>query len=671
MSSDINSLQFYLDHEEETRLEREKFLRGEDIDLAIIPKPIYNSWLRSKALGVNPYIMEIPWKKRQIIVRTPEEYQNVNLELYSGLENFYRIFGFKISIMDRNARSIADVDVIEGYYSREDIIGTTSSGIAYVEKRPVTCFGYQNYKAPFSQQFGITYPVLDQQDNLIGLVTILLPGPQPTQAQYGVAIGLLELMQFMFRQVYANQNNMAELLKLLGRALSAVSEGVIYLDDKGRINSINESALRILGARKSDDTESVLDKLEALYIQNGGERAKGVNKNNRQVEIVKHTDGNGAFFVLRAPKASSSELRIAGFGAAKYRFKDLLGEDRDFIQAKQEAFVVAPTDASVLIYGETGSGKELFAQAIHNGSLRRDGPFVSINCGAVPESLIESELFGYEPGAFTGASASGKIGVLEAASGGTLFLDEVESMPLHVQVRLLRALSFGCISRVGGIREIPVNIRVVSATKTDLLKASDEGNFREDLYYRLSTCLIFIPPLRERRGDISILARHFIENKGKKMGFSDIKATASFMESLYYYDWRGNVRELENVIERAIIFMNPEKKVLNRVLLYPKLLKNSDDNLLKAQQYVSEENKKKQVSVLKTGEEHTIQEYLIRSGGNITETAVHLGVSRQALYRKIRSSPILVNIVKEAKGQKRKEKKENKKKNTALLPGNR
>lgn len=647
MDMNNTSLQFYLDHEEETRLEREKFLRGEDVDLSIIPRPIYDSWVRSKALGVNPYVMNIPLKSKEVSVRNTEQfYQQYNPKLYQGLENFMDTFGFQIDITDRNGRLMTDLGPIGGYYCREDVIGTTSASIAYVDKRPMNCFGYQNYKAPFAQHFGVTYPVLDLKQDLIGMVTVNLPRPRPTQKQYETAVALLELMQFIFRQGYTSDNLVKGQLDLVKRALPVLSEGVILMDSKGEIKRTNESALRILGAKHSDAGESILEKLETLHKRN---RADGSKKDER-TEIIKHMNESGSIVVLKVPRNPSSSLRTASLGAAKFTFKDLLGEDRGFIRAKQEAFVVAPTDASVLIHGETGSGKELFAQAIHNGSLRKEGPFVAINCGAVPENLIESELFGYEPGSFTGASVSGKIGVLEAASNGTLFLDEVESMPLHVQIRLLRALSLGRINRLGGIREIPLNIRVVSATKTDLLKVGTAGGFREDLYFRLSTCRIMIPPLRERRGDIPILAKNFIEKEGKKLGFSDIKVRDSFVESLYYYDWKGNVRELENTIERAIIFMNPEEKILDRTLLYPELLENADQNQWKAQEALMAESKK--ASKLKNREEITIQEYIIRCDYNIKEAARQIGVSRQTLYRKIRASPALLKLIKESKRKK-------------------
>jgi transcriptional regulator with PAS, ATPase and Fis domain len=332
-----------------------------------------------------------------------------------------------------------------------------------------------------------------------------------------------------------------------------------------------------------------------------------------------------------------------------HTFKDLLGNDPDFLRAKHEAFIVAPTNASVLIHGETGSGKELFAQSIHNGSLRQDGPFIAINCGAISESLIESELFGYEAGSFTGASTKGKMGVLEVASGGTLFLDEVESMPIHVQIRLLRVLSIGLINRVGGIKEIPVNIRVISATKSDLLKMGTEGSFREDLYFRLSTCHIRIPPLRERRGDIPVLVKHFVDKIGKEMGYNGVTFTDSFVESLYYYDWRGNVRELENTIERALIFMNPEKKILDRILLDSEMLKISDRNRTKAPGVNMVKNMGSRVNLIKQNEEQIIQKQLTEMGYNVKITAQCLGISYQTLYRKIQNSSLLRETIRRRK----------------------
>jgi len=223
---------------------------------------------------------------------------------------------------------------------------------------------------------------------------------------------------------------------------------------------------------------------------------------------------------------------------------------------------IADTDADILLFGETGTGKELFARSIHEQSSRRDANFVAINCGAVPENLIESELYGHEKGAFTGADAK-RIGKFEHAQGGTLFLDEIESMPMQAQIRLLRVLQERVIERVGSNELIPVDIRVIAATKSDLKKAAQEGTFREDLYYRLNVVTLDLPPLRQRKEDIPALFHHFLLVAASRYGKAANVLPEADLQTLMSHDWPGNVRELRNSAERFVLLgnlghLNPE-----------------------------------------------------------------------------------------------------------------
>ena len=216
---------------------------------------------------------------------------------------------------------------------------------------------------------------------------------------------------------------------------------------------------------------------------------------------------------------------------------------------------VAPTDATVLIDGESGTGKELVARAVHARSSRSERPFVAVNCGAIPENLIESELFGHAKGAFTGAVSS-RVGLFRAADGGTIFLDEIGELPLPLQVKLLRVLQERKFYRLGGAKEISVDVRVIAATNRDLEKLVEEGKFREDLYYRLNVATIYLPPLRERKEDILLLATAFIKEFNSKFGKSIEGFEPQAAELLQQYHWKGNVRELRNVIERAVLLGN-------------------------------------------------------------------------------------------------------------------
>jgi len=649
MSIETGALQFYLDHAEETRMEREKFLRGEEVNLDVIPRHIYNSWIRSTALGVNPYITDT------YMARNPEQFSKGFQIPYRGLNSFFKCFQFKISLFDQNGKIISDPDTKQDHtYVGEKYIGTTSASVALAEKRPVTCFGYQNFKLPFCKQFCLSSPVFDEQNDLTGIVNIMLPPSQPTQEQYEQGIGLLELMGLMFRLCSRNRDADAGMLELFIQLLPGISDGVVLVNQDGTEINFNQAALDLLGLQDDSDRETLLKRLNSLCSVNQQNKR---SKHKEQVNVSRRVNNNGGVYLLKISGHPETFTRSSHVGVAKHTFQDLLGEDISFLRAKNEAFIVAPTTAPVLIQGATGVGKELFAQSIHNASQRRNKPFVAINCGAVPKDLFPSELFGYEAGAFTGASTQGKIGVLEAASGGTLFLDEIESMPLYIQAGFLRCLSSRVIRRVGGISDIPIDLRIISATKIDLLEeekytAEWKVKFRSDLYYRLSTCKIYIPALRERRGDILVLTKRLIEQKRLELEYPRISMTDSFMEALYYYDWHGNVRELENTIERAVIFMDPEEQLLTCSLLYPKLVENSDRNRIELLQ-----KEKRHLynadTTLRTEEVLTIQRYLIQNDCNMKNAAAALGISRQTLYRKIRSNPDLTRLIHEKKVRKR------------------
>ena len=263
----------------------------------------------------------------------------------------------------------------------------------------------------------------------------------------------------------------------------------------------------------------------------------------------------------------------------------IIGVNFGLREVMEQVIRVAPSLSPVLLYGETGTGKEIIANAIHKLSFRNQGPLIKVNCGAIPESLIDSELFGHEKGAFTGAIAQ-KRGRFERADGGTIFLDEVSELPLNVQVRLLRVLQEKEIDRVGGTKPIKIDIRIISATNRDLRKLVETGEFRDDLYYRLGVFPIYIPPLRERKGDIPALVEYFKRKKATEMGLRSVpKLAPGATEMLMEYEWPGNVRELNNVIERALIIYREKPLAFDDILGFSAkqnkhvVLRNNEDDL--------------------------------------------------------------------------------------------
>jgi two-component system NtrC family response regulator len=344
--------------------------------------------------------------------------------------------------------------------------------------------------------------------------------------------------------------------------------------------------------------------------------------------------GEGAFAFLAKP-VDIAELKVSLKHASylaelekDYRalqraiqsdmFEHMLGNSPPMREVFSSIRKVATTDAPVLILGESGTGKEMAALGIHRRSARNPGPFVAINCGAIPENLLESELFGHEKGAFTGAHAQ-RPGRIESAAGGTLFLDEIGELPLNLQVKLLRFLQEQIIERVGGRKEIHVDTRVIAATNTDLSKALKEGKFREDLYYRLAVVVLRLPSLRERAGDVHLLAQAFLKKFGAESGKPRIKFTPGAILAIEKYSWPGNVRELENRVRRAVIMCEGTQvtaadlelqEIEAAAVAEPRTLKEAREAV----------------------ERDLVQRALRRHNGKIAPAAADLGISRPTLY---------------------------------------
>lgn len=291
----------------------------------------------------------------------------------------------------------------------------------------------------------------------------------------------------------------------------------------------------------------------------------------------------------------------------------IIGDTSSIQMLRETISHIADTDADILLFGETGTGKELVARSIHEQSSRRDANFVAINCGAVPENLIESELYGHEKGAFTGAETK-RIGKFEHAQGGTLFLDEIESMPMQAQIRLLRVLQERVIERVGSNDLLPLDIRVIAATKVDLKKAAEAGEFRQDLYYRLNVVTLDLPALRERKEDIAALFHHFLLVAASRYGKSAPALPNSALSQLLSHDWPGNVRELRNAAERFVL--------LGKLTQFGESIEQSNQPLSLATQVAEFERS-------------AIEQALLESGGSIKQTMDKLSLARKTLYDKM------------------------------------
>ncbi|MGE5676465.1 MAG: sigma-54 interaction domain-containing protein [Pseudomonadota bacterium] len=372
----------------------------------------------------------------------------------------------------------------------------------------------------------------------------------------------MEEMIHLGKQLYHSIEESNKINEYLVRVLNQVNDGIIAFDHSGRITVFNEKSEEILKLRSS----YVLGKNISHIIKDAGitEFLLAENDINDKVFRINNSEIVISKFVVEKLNSTvctlkdgkqleeiESRLRhnlIKKGHIGKYHFDDIIGSSPAMISAIDTAKKISKADLSILIQGESGTGKELFASAIHNESRRASGPFLAVNFSALPEDLVESELFGYEEGAFTGAKKGGKKGLFELADKGTIFLDEIGDTSLKIQARLLRVLQEKEIMRVGGSEIIPVNVRVIAATNKDLFKMCQKGCFREDLYYRLKKLCLKTPPLRDRKEDISILARHFLTKNNR----TDLSVAEDAMQLLHSYEWPGNVRELENTIEYMV-----------------------------------------------------------------------------------------------------------------------
>ncbi len=410
--------------------------------------------------------------------------------------------------------------------------------------------------------------------------------------------------------------------KIISTMCNNSIEAIIAIDDKDNILEINNQAYRVfqlttIGDLKGQPVSSiVLSKEWNEFIKNKVEKEQiiPINGKNYYVQYKclskKNLETGAIIFIKNTDHIIKEETKIRqnllkkGL-TAKYSFENILGESEAILENKQMAERYSKVNSNVFIIGETGTGKELFAHSIHLASNRRDEPFVALNCAALPENLLESELFGYEAGAFSGASKDGKIGLFELAHKGTIFLDEIGEIPITLQAKLLRVLQEQEIRRIGSTIVQPINVRVISATNINMAEKIKSGEFRLDLYYRLNLLDITIPPLRERKEDIQILIDSCFADLACKIGKSIPVVTNDAAQILMKHNWLGNVRELKNICERLIVLNENniiDVELLKKIKLLPKELKqdNSTTNQVYTEvEYTSFQPKKKKKDLAK------------------------------------------------------------------------
>lgn len=421
--------------------------------------------------------------------------------------------------------------------------------------------------------------------------------------------------------------------------LQYINEGVISIDSDGKITTFNSAARKIMKISGKDliglPINEITSNTKLIEVMEKNKPILGqillmgktqVLANILPIIIKDKTVGAVATF-QDISKIQEYEQRIrAKFldkgHVAKYSFSDIIGNSDSMVKAIEKAKKYADNNGTILITGESGTGKEMFAQSIHKESPRKNGPFVAVNCAAIPKTLLESELFGYEEGAFTGARRAGKSGLFAEAHGGTIFLDEIGEIDIELQPRLLRVLQEREIRPVGSTKVIPIDIRIIAATNKNLLEQVEQGAFRSDLYYRLNILKLKIPALRNRNGDIELLSKYFVNKISAKYN-KDVKLSSKAINKLKIYDWPGNIRELENVIE-------------NLVVLCDDTITEDDFEELMDQEHVTEQNNffiDENAETLEDIKKKYILKILSQCDNNQTLAAEILGISRTHLWR--------------------------------------
>ena len=419
-------------------------------------------------------------------------------------------------------------------------------------------------------------------------------------------------------------------LGLMKSLVNNTPDSLLIIDDKGKITAANHAASsffrrpNLVGMDAKElfplEIYSVCDDVEV--VQTIGDQTVLITEHPVHIEGEKRATYVSLRLVediRRTEKKIRSKLQEKGL-TAKYSFSDIVTEQVEMKQLVAKALRYAHVEGNVLLTGETGTGKELFVQSMHNASPRRDKPFVAVNCAALSEQLLESELFGYTEGSFTGAQKGGKTGLFELAQGGTIFLDEIGEMPIRFQAKLLRVIQEREIRKIGGDEFIPVDVRIMSATNQNIPDLIEKGLFRRDLYYRINLLTLHIPPLRERLDDIPAIFKRFVERKSKALNIVPPMVEKDALECLKGYSWPGNIRELRNVAERAVIFSS--SNCITR------------DTLKEIDVSVGEKKASEEKKIPLTSEE--LYRRYVESGLTLNDFALSIGISRTTLWRKFK-----------------------------------
>ncbi|HCN4725536.1 TPA: sigma-54-dependent transcriptional regulator [Escherichia coli] len=584
--------------------------------------------------------------------------QSVLMQIQPTIQRFARMLAsvlqLEVEIVDENLCRVAGTGAYGKFLGRQlsgnsrllrHVLETKTEKVVTQSRFDPLCEGCDSKENCREKAFLGTPVIL--QDRCVGVISLIAV---THEQQEHISDNLREFSDYVrhistifVSKLLEDQGPGDNISKIFATMIDNMDQGVLVVDDENRVQFVNQTALKTLGVVQNNiigkpirfrplTFESNFTHGHMQHIVSWDDKSELIigqlhNIQGRQLFLMAFHQSHTSFSVANAPDEPHIE--------------QLVGECRVMRQLKRLISRIAPSPSSVMVVGESGTGKEVVARAIHKLSGRRNKPFIAINCAAIPEQLLESELFGYVKGAFTGASANGKTGLIQAANTGTLFLDEIGDMPLMLQAKLLRAIEAREILPIGASSPIQVDIRIISATNQNLAQFIAEGKFREDLFYRLNVIPITLPPLRERQEDIELLVHYFLHLHTRRLGSVYPGIAPDVVEILRKHRWPGNLRELSNLME-YLVNVVPSGEVIDSTLLPPNLLNNGTTE----QSDVTEVNEAYLAlddaggTALEEMEKQMIREALSRHNSK-KQVADELGIGIATLYRKIKKYELL------------------------------
>lgn len=584
--------------------------------------------------------------------------QSVLMQIQPTIQRFARMLAsvlqLEVEIVDENLCRVAGTGAYGKFLGRQlsgnsrllrHVLETKTEKVVTQSRFDPFCEGCDSKENCREKAFLGTPVIL--QDRCVGVISLIAV---THEQQEHISDNLREFSDYVrhistifVSKLLEDQGPGDNISKIFATMIDNMDQGVLVVDDESRVQFVNQTALKTLGVVQNNiigkpirfrplTFESNFTHGHMQHIVSWDDKSELIigqlhNIQGRQLFLMAFHQSHTSFSVANAPDEPHIE--------------QLVGECRVMRQLKRLISRIAPSPSSVMVVGESGTGKEVVARAIHKLSGRRNKPFIAINCAAIPEQLLESELFGYVKGAFTGASANGKTGLIQAANTGTLFLDEIGDMPLMLQAKLLRAIEAREILPIGASSPIQVDIRIISATNQNLAQFIAEGKFREDLFYRLNVIPITLPPLRERQEDIELLVHYFLHLHTRRLGSVYPGIAPDVVEILRKHRWPGNLRELSNLME-YLVNVVPSGEVIDSTLLPPNLLNNGTTE----QSDVTEVSEAHLAlddaggTALEEMEKQMIREALSRHNSK-KQVADELGIGIATLYRKIKKYELL------------------------------